>query len=428
MIETILNKDLLKNKNIIVGVTGSIAIYKSLELIRLFIKCGANVRVIMTKGAKKFITTLTFEALSSNKILDEESEEWSSDNNHISIGKWADIMIIAPATINTINKLSNGIADNLLTQTAIAYGRKIILAPSANTNMINSTITKASLKMLGICDYDIVESQTKTLACGDTGVGAMADIEQIFYKTCRELLKDNYWINRKVVISGGGSIEKIDDVRFISNFSSGKMANSLALSLYIKGAGVCFVSSKVLNLPSDIHVIEVQGSKEFKQYLDDSIRIAKKPILIKPTMTNDLSQSQTILKKPYLFMVSAISDYIPKYPQDGKIKKDMIGSDWSLELKENIDILSSLNKNDIYTVGFKAEMDVDNAIQNAKNSISKKNIDAVCLNVLKNSNSFGTTDNNIQIFTKDNKNIKFDTKDKILLSFDLVDFFSRIEN
>jgi phosphopantothenoylcysteine decarboxylase/phosphopantothenate--cysteine ligase len=423
MINKLLDIKILKNRNIIVAVTGSIAIYKSLELIRLLTKSGADVKVIMTEGAKKFITALTFEALSSNKVLDDTNEDWSNEHNHIHIGKWADLMIIAPATVNTINKLSNGIADNILTQTAIAFDKKIIIAPSANTNMINSTITQASLKMLNLCNYEVVASIEKELACKDVGSGAMESHEQIFYKVCRELNKDEFWINRKVVLSGGNSIEKIDEVRYISNFSSGKMANNLALALYIKGASVCFVSSKIFDLPKDIHTIDVKSSNEFKQYLDDSIRVAKKPTLVKPTLTNDLSQSTMIHKKPYLFMVSAISDYIPRFPQNGKLKKEFIGDTWSLELKENIDILSSLNKHDIYTVGFKAEMDKNSAKDNAINSISKKQIDAVCLNILANSNSFGSDDNSFEIFTKDNKTIKLDTKDKLPLSFDILAFF-----
>ena len=151
---------LLENKNILVGVSGSIAIYKSLELIRLYIKAGANVRVIMTEAAKKFISPLTFETLSQNKVLDESSEDWSTDtpNNHIAIGKWSDIFVIAPATANTINKLSNGIADNILTQTALAYPRIKLIAPAANTNMIQNPLTKASLKMLKLCNFKLIDT------------------------------------------------------------------------------------------------------------------------------------------------------------------------------------------------------------------------------------------------------------------------------
>ncbi|RLA72409.1 MAG: bifunctional phosphopantothenoylcysteine decarboxylase/phosphopantothenate--cysteine ligase CoaBC, partial [Epsilonproteobacteria bacterium] len=200
--------NILQNKNILVAVTGSIAIYKSLELIRLYIKAGANVKVIMSESAKRFITPLTFETIAQSKVLDEHSEDWSTQtvNNHISIGKWANIFVIAPATANTINKLSNGIADNLLLQTALAYPMVKLLCPAANTNMIRNPLTQASLKMLKLCNFKLIETQTKELACKDIGDGAMADVEDIFNATCKELLKDNYWLDRKVVLNGGGTI------------------------------------------------------------------------------------------------------------------------------------------------------------------------------------------------------------------------------
>ena len=163
---------MIKNKNILIGVSGSIAIYKALELIRLFIKQEANVKVVMTESAKKFITPLTFEALSRNEVLHKDSESWSSDNNHIDITKWADIFVIAPATANTINKLNHGIADNLLLQTALACTKQIVLSPAANTNMYQHNATKASLKMLKLLNYTIIEPEEKLLACGDEGVGA----------------------------------------------------------------------------------------------------------------------------------------------------------------------------------------------------------------------------------------------------------------
>ena len=147
---------LLKNKKILVGVCGSIAIYKTLDLIRLYVKAGAIVRVIMTDGAKKFINPITFEAISQNKVLDENSENWdkTQDYNHIDIGKWSDIFVIAPASANTINALANGLGTNLLLQTALAYPRMKLIAPAANTNMLKNPITQASLKMLKLCNYD----------------------------------------------------------------------------------------------------------------------------------------------------------------------------------------------------------------------------------------------------------------------------------
>ena len=393
---------LLKNKKILVGVCGSIAIYKTLELIRLYIKAGAIVRVIMTDGAKKFINPITFEAISQNKVLDESSENWdkTQDYNHIDIGKWSDIFVIAPASANTINALANGLGNNLLLQTALAYPRMKLIAPAANTNMLKNPITQASLKMLKLCNYEIISSQTKELVCKDVGDGAMAEPADIFDVTCKELLKVDYWINRKVVLSGGGTLEKIDDVRYISNFSSGKMASSLAKALYYKGADVCLVSTRGYeNLPKDIHLIKVESSNEMYEYLVDSLRVAKKGVLTKPTLM-DSSIPTLILKKPFLFMVAAVSDYVPAFPQDGKLKKELIGTLWNLELKQNMDILKSLEKDGIVTIGFKAEMNEFTALNSATRMLENKNLDGVCLNILNEENSFGSENNNIELILK----------------------------
>lgn len=395
---------LLKDKNVLLGVTSSIAIYKSLELIRLYVKAGANVKVIMTEASKKFITPLTFEAISQNKVLCEESENWdkSQEYNHIDMGKWADIFVIAPCTANTVNKLANGIADNLLTQTALAYPRMKLLAPAANTNMLKNPITQANLKMLKLCNFEIISSQVKELACKDVGDGAMAEPVDIFYATAKELLKEDYWCDRKVVLSGGGTVEKIDEVRYISNFSSGKMASSLALSLYLKGADVCLVTTRGYeNLPKDIHTIAVKSSAEMYEYLVDSIRVAKKGKMSKTTLM-DNSTPTLIQKKPYLFMVAAVSDYIPNFPQEGKLKKEVLGSSWKLDLVQNMDILASLDKSGIHTIGFKAEMDDTIAFENAKSMIDKKGVDGVCLNILEDANSFGSNANSIELILKGN--------------------------
>ena len=411
---------LLKNKNILVGVTGSIAIYKALDLIRLYVKAGAKVRVIMTDGAKKFINPITFEAISQNKVLDESSENWdkNQDYNHIDIGKWSDIFVIAPASANTINALANGLGNNLLLQTALAYPRMKLIAPAANTNMLKNPITQASLKMLKLCNYEIISSQTKELVCKDVGDGAMAEPADIFDATCRELLKNEYWVNRKVVLSGGGTLEKIDDVRYLSNFSSGKMASSLAKALYYKGADVCLVSTRGYeNLPKDIHIIKVESSDEMYEYLVDSLRVAKKGVLTKPTLM-DNSTPTLIMKKPFLFMVAAVSDYVPAFPQDGKLKKELIGTSWTLELKQNMDILKSLDKEGIVTIGFKAEMDETTALNSATRMLENKNLDGVCLNILNEENSFGSENNNIELILKDSsfefKGTKLDVSLNIL--------------
>lgn len=411
---------LLKNKNILVGVTGSIAIYKALDLIRLYVKAGAKVRVIMTDGAKKFINPITFEAISQNKVLDESSENWdkTQDYNHIDIGKWSDIFVIAPASVNTINALANGLGNNLLLQTALAYPRMKLIAPAANTNMLKNPITQASLKMLKLCNYEIISSQTKELVCKDVGDGAMAEPTDIFDATCRELLKNEYWVNRKVVLSGGGTLEKIDDVRYLSNFSSGKMASNLAKALYYKGADVCLVSTRGYeNLPKDIHIIKVESSDEMYEYLVDSLRVVKKGVLTKPTLM-DNSTPTLIMKKPFLFMVAAVSDYVPAFPQDGKLKKELIGTSWTLELKQNMDILKSLDKEGIITIGFKAEMDETTALNSATRMLENKNLDGVCLNILNEENSFGSENNNIELILKDSsfefKGTKLDVSLNIL--------------
>jgi len=411
--------NLLEGKNILLGVTGSIAVYKSLELVRLFTKAGANVKVVMSESAKKFVAPLSFETLTSNKILDDTNESWADEHNHIASTQWADIFVIAPATANTIAKLANAIADNMLLQCALAFPHTKILAPSANTNMINNPITQANIKMLAIANYEIIDTQTKELACKTTGDGAMAEPIDIFYSTAKALLKDDFWNNRMVIVTGGGTIEKIDDVRYISNFSSGKMASALSVALYCKGADVNLISTRFdSDLPKDMHTIDVEGSDEMLEYLIDSIRIAKKGKLSKPTLMGT-EQIQLIQKKPYLFMAAAISDYVPEFQQNGKLKKDILGESFTLSLKQNTDILKTIDKTDIVTVAFKAEMDEKNALSNASKMLDTKSVDAVCLNILKDSSSFGKDTNQIEFITPQ-KVESLPYSDKLTLSFNIL--------
>ena len=421
----IIPTNLLKNKKILLGVTGSIAVYKSLELVRFLIKSGAEVKVVMSSSAKKFVTPLTFETLSSNTVLDDTNESWTNDHNHISITEWADLFVIAPATSNTIAKLANGIADNMLLQCALAYPNQKLLAPSANTNMMNSPLTKANLKMLAIANYEIIDTQVKELACKTTGDGAMAESLEIFWQCARILLKDEFWSDRRVIVTGGGTIEKIDDVRYLSNFSSGKMASSLATALYCKGADVNLIATRFENnLPDGMHKIDVEDTSEMLEYLEDSIRIAKKGKLSKPSIMNS-EQIQLIQKKPYLFMAAAISDYVPEFIQEGKLKKDMLGSSWELKLKQNIDILNAINKKDITTVAFKAEMDESVASSNASSMIDTKEVDAVCLNILKDSSSFGSDTNKIDFIKADGIE-SLDDNDKLSVSFDILEHSKKL--
>jgi len=412
---------ILNNRRVLIGVTGSIAIYKTLQLIRYLTKSGAEVRVIMSESAKKFISPLTFETLSGNRVLDDSSEDWSNDMNHIAIGKWAESFVIAPATANTINKLANGIADNILLQTALAYGKTIILSPSANTNMIHNPITEGSLKLLNLSNFKILGTKVKELACRTDGDGAMAEPEEIYFSVARELLQNEFWKNRRVIVTGGGTIEKIDEVRYISNFSSGKMAHSLAMALYYNGADVCFISTKFPDtLPSEMCRIEVSSADEMFSYLEDSIRVAKKGVLIKPKL-GEVGETKVVQKKPFLFMSAAVADYKPKFKQSGKIKSHLIGDSWSLELEENIDILKTISKDGIFTIGFKAEMDNKRGLEYARNMLREKNLDGVCLNILSDSSSFGGDTNQIDFIKRDGTIHSFERLNKLQLSFKIVD-------
>ncbi|OHD90055.1 bifunctional phosphopantothenoylcysteine decarboxylase/phosphopantothenate--cysteine ligase CoaBC [Sulfuricurvum sp. RIFCSPLOWO2_12_FULL_43_24] len=417
--------NLLEGKKILLGVTGSIAAYKSLELLRLYIKAGAEVRVVMTPAAKKFVAPLSFEALSRNRVLDDTNESWSDDFNHIKISGWADLLVIAPATANTIAKLANGIADTILTQCALAYPGIKLLAPSANTNMIQNPMIQASMKMLAIANYEIVNTQTKELACQVTGDGAMAEPLEIFWQSARILLKNDFWTDRRVIVTGGGTIEKLDDVRTISNRSSGKMASALAAALFLRGADVNLIATRFdEGLPTSIHTIDVESSEEMEEYLTDSIRIAKKGKLTKPSLIHD-EPIALIQKEPFLFMAAAVSDYIPTHPQEGKLKKEMLGESWNIEMKQNVDLLKSCNKEGIKTVAFKAETDPAVATQNAQNLLVNKGANAVCLNIIDENNPFGSDTNRIDFITVEGS-VSLPRNEKLGLSLQLLDEAMRI--
>jgi len=379
--------------NILIGITGSIAIYKTCELIRLFIKRGDNVRVVMTQAATKFISPLTFETLTRQKVLIEQNENWASELNHIDYAKWADIFIIAPATANTINKAANGIADNLLLQTYLACPAPTLFAPAANTNMYMHKTTQESFKKL-----PIIEADAGLLACGDEGIGKMAEPDEIFLKALREINKDEFWTDKNVVITAGGSIEKIDDVRFVSNFSSGKMGEALAKAFYIKGANVVLISSKDHNVTKEIKQVKVSSAKDYYEAI--------------------LNETPD-----YLIMAAAIADFKPKYTP-GKLKKDTIGDKMILEMEKNIDILEALKNKPYKKIGFKAERDEKNAFEYAKKTLKKKNLDAICLNLLT-KNDFGSDENEIIFITeKETTTFPQDSKENIALK--LADAVKRI--
>ncbi|QOR62438.1 bifunctional phosphopantothenoylcysteine decarboxylase/phosphopantothenate--cysteine ligase CoaBC [Sulfurovum sp. ST-21] len=417
----------LTGKSVLLGVTGSISAYKACDLARLFIKAGADVHVVMSPSAERFVSALTFEALTRNPVLTEQSESWSCTLNHIELGKQCDVFLVAPATANTLNKLSKGIADNILLQTALAFAGPMLVAPAANTQMLKNHYTVGSLKMLKVNDYTVIEPQEKLLACGDVGNGALAETSELFFETAKVLLKEPFWTDRRVVVTGGGTREKIDDVRYLSNYSSGKMAKAIALSLYLRGADVCYLTTKDKEgLPSAIYTIDVEDAQEMLEYTQDAIRVAKKGIMSKASM-NSADPRMLIQKTPFLFMVAAVSDYKPKYPQSGKLKKSDLGETWSPELTQTPDILTSLNKDGIRTVAFKAEMDETNGLEHAKSLLIQKEVDAVCYNLLKDRHSFGTDENEISFITQE-ETIPLGSADKLTLAQKILNEAEKLAN
>ncbi len=305
--------------------------------------------------------------------------------------------MIAPATANTLNKLAHGIADNLLLQTALACRAPKVIAPAANTAMMEHPATVSALKLLRLMDAEVVPCGCGELACGDVGSGRLAEIETIFWLAARALLRDDFWDLRGVVISGGGTKEPIDAVRMITNHSSGKMAIALAQAAFVRGADVCLIgSANPGHLP--IHHIEAKRAESMGQKLQEALREAKKGVLTRPTLTN--GQSQLIQKKPFLLMAAAVSDYRAQYPQQGKLKKTQLGESWKLALTQNPDLLSGLDRSGAVSVGFKAEFDAGTARQSAETMLHEKQLDAVCLNVLgENGVDFGSDETAMTLFT-----------------------------
>ncbi|WP_300706590.1 MULTISPECIES: bifunctional phosphopantothenoylcysteine decarboxylase/phosphopantothenate--cysteine ligase CoaBC [Helicobacter] len=395
---------LLENKRIILGVSGSVAIYKSLEVIRILQKLGANVRVVMSESAQEFINPLLFEAISHYQVLTQKMQSWGqSPCNHIELATWGDMFLIAPSSANTLNKITNGIADNVLLESFLAFDKMKLLAPAANTKMLENPATLESLKILQAREVQIVLPQCKELACGIVGNGALASPLEIVFHLLRSLLKDSFWQGRNVCVSGGGSKEAIDDVRYLSNFSSGKMGASLALAAYFLGANVCFVSSKMpYPLPLGIKIQKAESSEDFFNAI--------------LSWQNDSFSTQY----PFLFMSAAISDYLPQKAQ-GKLKKQEIGEIWNLKLQENKDILATLPKMQ-KTIGFKLESQIEKevSLQNARNALRKKQIDAICLNNITSSNNPLDSQKNQVFWIQDSLLVDLGFCDKLSLAFKIL--------
>ncbi len=374
------------NKKILICISGSIAVYKMLDCISQLYKYGAEIKVVMSDEACKFVNPLSFETLRHHIVLVESNQSWANADtegiNHIAYAKWADIVLIAPATANTIAKIACGIADSVLLSTLLAAPAPKILAPAMNTAMLYAPQTQRNLATLAQMDYHIIPSRSGVLACGDEGDGALADIDEIIFTLAQALTtRSAFWDKREVIISGGGSKENIDEVRYISNHSSGKQASALALALFTLGARVTLISSAFpLKLPLAIKCVNVQDVQSFDNAINNALH------------TIDSK------KKPIVFMAAALADYAPP-SQKGKLKKAQIGEILQLTCHKTKDILASIPPDIAYKVGFKAEIDDLEAQNYAQDMLQAKSAQMVCLNVISEENPFGNDNNSIQLIT-----------------------------
>ncbi|MGN8460763.1 bifunctional phosphopantothenoylcysteine decarboxylase/phosphopantothenate--cysteine ligase CoaBC [Helicobacter pylori] len=407
---------LLENKRVLLLVSGSIAAYKSLELARLLFKSGASIQVVMSEGAKKFIKPLSFEALSHHKVLHDRNEKWYYNHqnklhhNHIACAASADLLIFAPLSANSLSKIAHALADNTISATFLACASPKILAPSMNTNMLNSPIIQSHLKRLKDSNHIILDTKNALLACDTKGDGAMAEPLEILFKATQTLLKDAYFENREVIVMGGASVEKIDSVRVISNLSSGIQASTLALALYFKGAKVTLIASNFPTpLPKEIASVLVSDTASYENALNNAAKNLQKHAL-----------------KPLLFNLAAISDYVPKISFNHKLKKSEIGETLNVECVQNKDLLASVNPNQFIKIGFKAEDDQQNAIKNAQNLLKPsqdngKDCSVAALNLIKDSRPFGSLDNELWLFSH-KKTQKIPSMNKLEASFKILDF------
>ncbi|MGL2458105.1 bifunctional phosphopantothenoylcysteine decarboxylase/phosphopantothenate--cysteine ligase CoaBC [Helicobacter pylori] len=407
---------LLENKRVLLLVSGSIAAYKSLELTRLLFKSGASIQVVMSEGAQKFIKPLSFEALSHHKVLHDRNEKWYYNHqnklhhNHIACAASADLLIFAPLSANSLSKIAHALADNTISATFLACASPKILAPSMNTNMLNSSIIQSNLKRLKDSNHIILNTQNALLACDTKGDGAMAEPLEILFKATQTLLKDAYFENREVIVMGGASVEKIDSVRVISNLSSGIQASALALALYFKGAKVTLIASSFPTpLPKEIASVLVSDTASYENALNNAAKNLQKHAL-----------------KPLLFNLAAISDYAPKTSFNHKLKKSELGETLNVECVQNKDLLASVNPNQFVKIGFKAEDDQQNAIKNAQNLLKPsqdngKDCSVAALNLIKDSRPFGSLDNELWLFSH-KKTQKIPSMNKLEASFKILDF------
>lgn len=382
---------MLNGKNVLIGITGSIAAYKICDLIRLFKKSGANVKVIATENALNFVTKLTLQTLSQNQVYVGQFDLEEYKPEHISLADEADIFVIAPASANTISKLATGICDNLLTSVACAFKKPILIAPAMNCNMWDNPVIQENLNKLEGLGYHILNPEEGFLACGYEGKGRLCEIEKIYAKAVEILESKKKLVGKKVVITAGGTKEKIDSVRFISNFSSGKMGFALADEAFNHGAEVVLIST--VDAQKSYKVVPVQSALEMKESVEREFKDAD-----------------------CLIMAAAVADYCAKEIAPNKIKKTS-EDEISIDLVKNPDILAEIcsrKQNNQLVVGFCAES--ENILENAKEKINKKGCDFLVANDISRSDiGFSSDYNEVYILDKSGniKKIEKSTKKQI---------------
>ena len=390
---------MLNGKNILIGITGGIAAYKMCELIRRFKKSGANVKVVCTPNALNFVTKLTLQNLSQNQVYVEEFDikDWKPE--HISLADEADIMLIAPATANTISKIAQGFADNLLTSIACAFSKKMVIAPAMNCNMWNNPAIQENLSKLKSHGVEILEPESGFLACGYLGKGRLCSLDKIFNAVCKGLSYSKKLKGKKVVITSGGTIEDIDPVRYISNYSSGKMGFALANCAKSMGAEVVLITTKDFEAPYKI--VKVKSALDMQKALDEEFE------------TSDI-----------IIMAAAVADYRVKEVSTQKIKKGE-NEELTLELVKNPDILKGLceKKTHQCVIGFCAES--ENLLENAKEKITKKGCDYLIANDISRKDiGFGADENEVTILNKNGDIKKLEKASKSVIALEILEYIN----
>lgn len=388
------------SKCVVIGVTGGIAVYKALDVISALRKKDIEVHVIMTESASKFVNPLTFQSISQNMVVTDmfaEPKAW--EIQHISLAQKADLMLIAPATANVIGKISNGIADDMLSTTVMATKAKVLIAPAMNTNMYQNPIVQNNISKLKDFGYKFIEPASGRLACGDIGIGKLADVNTIVERVIEELEdKEQDLLGKKVLVSAGPTIAPIDPVRYITNRSTGKMGYAIAKEARDRGAEVILVSGPTnLEPPKNVKIINIKTNEEMKKEILQNFKWAD--IVIKS---------------------AAVADYKPKEYSKEKIKKGE--GDLNICLTRDNDILKFLGeiKTHQVLVGFAAES--DNVLENAERKLKNKNLDFIVANGITSSDTgFGSEDNKVVILSKNNEKLELEKMSKKKVASNIFD-------